>query len=99
MTVIYAVAIGLSIGAAATVARRIGEKDPDSAARAAVQSHADADQPVLPLVLGNPLAWALAHPLGFGPTGVFVAVSVAFSTLAVVSAALFSRGSWKTRRV
>src|SRR5688572_5658629 len=38
MTLVYAVAIGLSIGAAATVARRIGEKDPDRAARAAVQS-------------------------------------------------------------
>ena len=46
-----------------------------------------------------PLAWTLAHPLGFGPTGVFIAVSVAFSTLAVVSAALFSRGTWKTKRV
>src|SRR5688500_10965944 len=38
MTVIYAIAIGLCIGATATVARRIGEKDPDAAARAAVQS-------------------------------------------------------------
>src|SRR5687768_11871320 len=38
MTSIYAIAIGLSIGATATVARRIGEKDPDAAARAAVQS-------------------------------------------------------------
>lgn len=38
MTVIYAMAIGLSIGAAATVARRIGEHEPDRAARAAVQS-------------------------------------------------------------
>ena len=38
MTIIYAVAIGLSVGAAATVARRIGEGDPDGAARAAVQS-------------------------------------------------------------
>ena len=46
-----------------------------------------------------PLAWALAHPLGFGPTGVFIAVSVAFSTLAFVSAYLFSRGNWKTKRV
>ena len=46
-----------------------------------------------------PLAWALAHPLGFGPTGVFIAVSVAFSTLALVSAVLFSRGTWKTKRV
>ena len=33
MTVMYALAIGLSIGAAATVARRVGEKDPDSAGR------------------------------------------------------------------
>ena len=47
MTIIYAVAIGLSIGAAATVARRIGEKDPDGAARAAVQSI------VLGLVVGG----------------------------------------------
>src|SRR5687767_3312790 len=38
MTILYAMAVGLSIGAAATVARRIGEKDPDRAARAAVQS-------------------------------------------------------------
>src|SRR3990170_986601 len=35
MTVVYAVAIGLSIGAMATVSRRIGEHDPDAAARAA----------------------------------------------------------------
>src|SRR5918995_588632 len=38
MTIVYAVAMGLSIGAVATVSRRIGEKDPDAAARAAVQS-------------------------------------------------------------
>jgi putative MATE family efflux protein len=37
LTLIYAVAIGLSIGATATVARRIGEKDPERAARSAVQ--------------------------------------------------------------
>jgi putative MATE family efflux protein len=46
-----------------------------------------------------PLAWALAYPFGFGPTGVFIAVSVAFSTLAFVSSWLFSKGTWKTRRV
>src|SRR5262245_25200667 len=34
---IYAMAIGLSIGAMATVARRIGEKDPEGAAHSAVQ--------------------------------------------------------------
>lgn len=37
MIVIYTLAFGLSIGASATVARRIGEKEPDAAARAAVQ--------------------------------------------------------------
>jgi putative MATE family efflux protein len=38
LSVIYAVAMGLSAGAAATVARRIGEKDPEGAATAAVQA-------------------------------------------------------------
>jgi Na+-driven multidrug efflux pump len=37
MTIMYALAIGLSIGGAATVARRIGEKDAEAAARSAVQ--------------------------------------------------------------
>jgi len=46
-----------------------------------------------------PLAWTLAYPGGFGPTGVFIAVSVAFSTLAVVSTWLFRKGTWKTSRV
>jgi Na+-driven multidrug efflux pump len=45
------------------------------------------------------LAWVLAYPLGFGPTGVFIAVSVAFSTLALVSASLFRKGHWKLQRV
>src|SRR6266513_1678614 len=38
VTLIYALAIGLSIGATAMVARRIGEHNPDGAARAAVQA-------------------------------------------------------------
>jgi putative MATE family efflux protein len=38
MFLVYSVCIGLSIGATATVARRIGEKDPDGAARAATHS-------------------------------------------------------------
>lgn len=50
-------------------------------------------------LLEIPLAWTLAYPLGFGPTGVFIAVSVAFSVLALVSAAIFRQGWWKTRRV
>ena len=38
LTLLYALAMGLCIGATATVARRIGEKDRDGAARAAVQA-------------------------------------------------------------
>jgi putative MATE family efflux protein len=37
MIVVYTLAVGLSIAVTATVARRIGEKNPDGAARAAVQ--------------------------------------------------------------
>ena len=46
-----------------------------------------------------PLAWVLAYPAGLGPTGVFVAVSAAFSVLAVVSGFLFRLGWWKMKRV
>jgi putative MATE family efflux protein len=46
-----------------------------------------------------PLAWVLAFNFRMGPRGVFLAVTVAFSTLAVVSALVFRRGHWKTRRV
>src|SRR6478752_6820873 len=38
LIIIYAFAMGLAMGAAAIVARRIGEKDPHGAARAAVQA-------------------------------------------------------------
>ncbi len=37
LTIVYSVAVGLCIGATAIVARRIGEKDPEGAAVAAVQ--------------------------------------------------------------
>ncbi len=50
-------------------------------------------------VLEIPLAWVLARPLDMGPRGAFVAVTAAFSALAVVSAVLFRRGRWKLRRV
>src|ERR1043165_897774 len=38
ITIIYSVAIGLSTGATAVVARRIGEKNPEAAAHAGAQS-------------------------------------------------------------
>lgn len=46
-----------------------------------------------------PLAWVLAHPAGWGPTGVFVAACVGYSTMSIVSAWLFSKGYWQTKRV
>lgn len=38
LTLVYSIAIGLSMAATATVARRIGEKDPEAAAKAGMQS-------------------------------------------------------------
>jgi putative MATE family efflux protein len=46
-----------------------------------------------------PLAYVLAIHLGLGPRGVFWSITIAFSTLAVVSAILFRRGRWKTRKL
>jgi putative MATE family efflux protein len=50
-------------------------------------------------ILELPLAWLLAHSAGMGPSGSFVAMSVGFSTLAFLSAWIFSKGHWKTRHV
>lgn len=50
-------------------------------------------------ILEIPLAWALARPLGFGPSGAYAAVAVAFSLVALVSGLVFRRGKWKTRAV
>ncbi len=50
-------------------------------------------------VLQIPLAWFLASHLRLGPDGVFIAVSIAYSMLAVVSAILFKRGRWKLKHV
>jgi putative MATE family efflux protein len=46
-----------------------------------------------------PFAWVLAVPLGWGATGAFAAIAVAFSAMAVASGLLFRRGRWKTRVV
>ncbi|MSO35014.1 MAG: MATE family efflux transporter [Acidobacteria bacterium] len=46
-----------------------------------------------------PLAWLLAIKLGMGPRGVYIAMTVAFSTLAVVSGIIFRKGWWKARTV
>ena len=46
-----------------------------------------------------PLAWWLSSQAGLGPRGVFMALTIAYSTLAVVSAVLFRRGAWKRAAV
>jgi len=46
-----------------------------------------------------PLAYVLSRTLGWGPQGVFAAITIAFSTIAVASAILFRRGRWKLQRV
>jgi putative MATE family efflux protein len=46
-----------------------------------------------------PLAYVLAIVAGLGPLGAFLAITLGYSSLALVSAVLFRRGQWKLRRV
>jgi putative MATE family efflux protein len=46
-----------------------------------------------------PLAYVLSYHFGFGASGVFWAITIAFSLLAVAAALLFSRGKWKLKKV
>jgi putative MATE family efflux protein len=46
-----------------------------------------------------PLAWWLAVHMRLGARGVFVALTIAYSTLAVVSAVLFRRGRWRAQAI
>ncbi|RKG89377.1 MATE family efflux transporter [Corallococcus sp. CA049B] len=50
-------------------------------------------------VLELPLAWVLAHPVGLGAEGAYLAVPVAFAAMSVLGIVLFRRGRWKTRVV
>src|SRR5678815_4166747 len=68
MTLVYALAIGLSIGAMAMVARRIGEQNPEGAARAAVQAIAlAAIVSVVIAAIGASLAPKLIQFMGGAP--------------------------------
>jgi Na+-driven multidrug efflux pump len=42
-----------------------------------------------------PLAWVLSRKAGFGPSGIFIALALAYSILALISAVLFKRGRWR----
>jgi Na+-driven multidrug efflux pump len=46
-----------------------------------------------------PLAYLLALQLELGPKGVFIAITAAYSGLALMAAFAFRRGTWKTQRV
>jgi putative MATE family efflux protein len=46
-----------------------------------------------------PLAYALSRPLGFGPNGVYYAITVAESVIALVGIYFFRKGRWKERVV
>ena len=68
MTIVYALAMGLSIGAMAMVARRIGEKDPERAAVVAVQGIALGVLVAVPLgALGAVFAPRLLSAMGGAP--------------------------------
>jgi Na+-driven multidrug efflux pump len=46
-------------------------------------------------VLQIPLAWLLAFRIGLGPNGIFIAIAIAQSALAVAGVLMFRRGTWK----
>jgi len=46
-----------------------------------------------------PLAFGLSRLLGLGPRGVFLAITISESTIAVVGMLAFRRGRWKERKV
>jgi len=50
-------------------------------------------------LLQLPLAYAFAYGLGWGPRGLFTAITISWSIYAVVAAVLFRQGHWKLRRV
>ncbi|HXD49667.1 MAG TPA: MATE family efflux transporter [Gemmatimonadaceae bacterium] len=46
-----------------------------------------------------PIAYLLGVRFGYGPHAVYLSITIAFSTYAVVAAGLFNRGTWKTKTV
>ncbi|MFL6273921.1 MAG: MATE family efflux transporter [Blastocatellia bacterium] len=50
-------------------------------------------------LLQIPLAYTLANPAGLGARGVFVAITIAESFIAVTGILMFRRGTWKTRKI
>lgn len=46
-----------------------------------------------------PLAYVLAHPVGWAASGIFVAIAISQAVLALVSIAIFRKGYWKTKAI
>jgi Na+-driven multidrug efflux pump len=46
-----------------------------------------------------PLAFVLSRHAGLGPNGVYIAIAVAESVMAVVATLVFRRGKWKEREI
>jgi putative MATE family efflux protein len=46
-----------------------------------------------------PFAFIVSYRLDWGPWGVFVAMTISFSLLALISAVVFKRGKWKLKHV
>lgn len=46
-----------------------------------------------------PMAWVLAKPMGLGPTGVFLGMTIAESVLAIVGILTFRAGRWKKQQI
>jgi putative MATE family efflux protein len=46
-----------------------------------------------------PIAYLLSRELGFGPSGAYLAITLAFSALAISSVVIFRRGNWKTVKI
>jgi putative MATE family efflux protein len=46
-----------------------------------------------------PLAWVLAKTLGWGPLGVFIAVPVSETAIAIAAYIMFKKGKWKLKQI
>ena len=102
LTIAFAVAIGLSMSATALVARRIGEKDPEQAARTAVQAIGLGVVTSLPFALGGvsgtrPLMGLMGAPqsvidVGWGYTAWMLAGNASIMLLFLINAVFRGAG-------